>query len=92
MPVTIAIASHPSNPYKPPAASPTTPGELIDGLGDGYACKKVIQHSTPMEDIAYLTPHRNGFVRSVLDAYAGHHHVVIRPDDVWIAILSQVNH
>ncbi|KAF8887258.1 hypothetical protein CPB84DRAFT_1816645 [Gymnopilus junonius] len=34
---------------------------------------------------------RNGFVQAVTHAYNRHHHLVIRPDDVWIAILSQFN-
>ncbi|KAI1342419.1 hypothetical protein F5Y15DRAFT_303641 [Xylariaceae sp. FL0016] len=31
----------------------------------------------------------SGFVRACLDAYNRHHHLVIRPDDVWITILTQ---
>ncbi|KAF9036253.1 hypothetical protein BJ165DRAFT_1560617, partial [Panaeolus papilionaceus] len=31
----------------------------------------------------------NGFVDTVLKAYNQHHNLEIRPDDVWIAILSQ---
>ena len=31
----------------------------------------------------------NGFVYGITEAYNQHHHVTIRPDDVWIAILSQ---
>ncbi|KAF8178014.1 hypothetical protein BJ912DRAFT_671168 [Pholiota molesta] len=32
---------------------------------------------------------RNGFVQTVTQAYNDHHRLIIRPDDVWIAILSQ---
>ncbi|KAG0338179.1 hypothetical protein BG000_004414 [Podila horticola] len=35
--------------------------------------------------------HNNGFVGTALKAYNQHHHLVIRPDDVWTAILSQFN-
>ena len=31
----------------------------------------------------------NGFVGAVYDAYCNHHHLVFRPDDVWVAILTQ---
>ncbi|KAF8967478.1 hypothetical protein BDZ97DRAFT_1903364 [Flammula alnicola] len=34
---------------------------------------------------------RNGFVQTVTQAYNGHHHLIMRPDDVWIAILGQFN-
>ncbi|KAF8454828.1 hypothetical protein BDZ91DRAFT_841595, partial [Kalaharituber pfeilii] len=32
---------------------------------------------------------RSGFVEAVLRAYGGHFHLEIRPDDVWITILTQ---
>ncbi len=31
----------------------------------------------------------NGFVQTVIDCYNHHHNLVIRPDDIWIAILTQ---
>lgn len=34
---------------------------------------------------------KNGFVDTVIKAYSNHHHLVLRPDDLWIAILTQVN-
>lgn len=33
----------------------------------------------------------NGFVKAVWHAYSYHHHLTIRPDDIWFAILSQLN-
>ncbi|KAJ6562055.1 hypothetical protein B0H19DRAFT_1143441 [Mycena capillaripes] len=38
-----------------------------------------------------LVPDRSGFVRTVIAAYNQHHALVIRPDDVWLAILCQFN-
>ncbi|KAF7338896.1 hypothetical protein MSAN_02212800 [Mycena sanguinolenta] len=38
-----------------------------------------------------LVPDRNGFVNTVIAAYNQHHALVIRPDDVWLAILCQFN-
>ncbi|KAK5702370.1 hypothetical protein LTR17_022367 [Elasticomyces elasticus] len=32
---------------------------------------------------------KNGFVYAVMQAYDKHHHLRIRPEDIWIAILSQ---
>lgn len=31
----------------------------------------------------------NGFVQTVIDCYNNHHNLVIRPDDIWTAILTQ---
>src|SRR5436190_1799082 len=33
----------------------------------------------------------NGFVGTALRAYNGHHRLILRPDDIWIAILTQFN-
>ncbi|KAH7114140.1 hypothetical protein B0J13DRAFT_460411 [Dactylonectria estremocensis] len=40
------------------------------------------------EDIISST---NGFVLGVLKAYNHHHHLILRPDDVWLAILTQLS-
>ncbi|KAJ7059451.1 hypothetical protein C8F01DRAFT_1144704 [Mycena amicta] len=39
----------------------------------------------------YVVPESNGFVSTVFKAYAQHHALIVRPDDVWLAILSQFN-
>ncbi|KAF7342975.1 hypothetical protein MVEN_01727600 [Mycena venus] len=36
-----------------------------------------------------VVPNENGFVNTVMSAYNQHHALVIRPDDVWLAIVSQ---
>jgi hypothetical protein len=33
----------------------------------------------------------NGFVRGAISAYNQHHHLVLRPEDVWFSILTQLN-
>ncbi|KAJ7291748.1 hypothetical protein C8J57DRAFT_1445202 [Mycena rebaudengoi] len=38
-----------------------------------------------------VTPKTNGFVHTVISAYNQHHALILRPDDVWIAILTQFN-
>ncbi|KAI0664435.1 hypothetical protein C8Q70DRAFT_947956 [Cubamyces menziesii] len=38
-----------------------------------------------------LIPHTNGFIETILLACAYHHNLRIRPDDVWIAILTQLS-
>ncbi|KAI1505511.1 hypothetical protein F5X99DRAFT_415942 [Biscogniauxia marginata] len=34
---------------------------------------------------------KNGFVHACMEAYNEHHHLVIRPEDVWFAILTQLS-
>lgn len=38
-----------------------------------------------------IFPSSDGFVRSALDAWARHQHLVLRPDEVWFEILVQLN-
>ncbi|KAJ7260417.1 hypothetical protein B0H12DRAFT_1014034 [Mycena haematopus] len=41
--------------------------------------------------IPNITPNKNGFVATLLEAYTQDRALVIRPDDVWLAILCQFN-
>ncbi len=34
-------------------------------------------------------PKGNGFVKSLINAYNHHHKLILRPDDIWIAIMTQ---
>lgn len=43
----------------------------------------------PFDPCLSLVP--NGFVHAALEAYSRHRRLVIRPDDVWITILTQFN-
>jgi hypothetical protein len=44
----------------------------------------------PDTDKVGFTPVRNGLVGAALEAWNGHHHLVLRPDDLWLAITSQL--
>lgn len=33
----------------------------------------------------------NGFVHACLKVYFDHHHLIIRPDNIWLAIITQLN-
>ncbi|KAF9038083.1 hypothetical protein BJ165DRAFT_1352817 [Panaeolus papilionaceus] len=37
------------------------------------------------------TVRQNGFIETVVDAYNRHYNLVIKPDDIWVAILTQFN-
>ncbi|KAI0780155.1 hypothetical protein C8Q74DRAFT_1316519 [Fomes fomentarius] len=51
----------------------------------------ILQTSVTHEALPTLIPQRNGFVHTVVQAYGNHNHLKIRPDDVWIAILTQLS-
>ncbi|KAJ7488013.1 hypothetical protein FB451DRAFT_1025761 [Mycena latifolia] len=100
MPVSFRVATHPARPiWFPHGSAGYTSREIL-----AHACKD--QNSTADEilqssflptvgagsaKLAGVIPSQNGFVTTVIDAYRMGHALVIRPDDVWLAILSQFN-
>ncbi|KAF7305878.1 hypothetical protein HMN09_00742000 [Mycena chlorophos] len=42
--------------------------------------------------LSNIIPNSNGFFHALSTAYNKHHHLVLRPDDVWLAILTQFNY
>ncbi|KAF9242020.1 hypothetical protein BU15DRAFT_86967 [Melanogaster broomeanus] len=54
-------------------------------------CSELLQTSLPPDRDAVrdIIPQRNGFVKTVIEAYNNHRGLIIRPDDVWLAILVQ---
>ena len=65
-------------------------GGVRAGTG-GPRARQLVQSSFEglgREDRIYAT--KNGFVHAVMEAYNEHHRLVIRPEDVWFAILTQL--
>ncbi|EIW74183.1 hypothetical protein CONPUDRAFT_170209 [Coniophora puteana RWD-64-598 SS2] len=53
-------------------------------------CAELLQSSFGREiDIANIIPQKNGFVHAAIEAYSHHRALVVRPDDVWLSILTQ---
>ncbi|KAG6371845.1 hypothetical protein JVT61DRAFT_8841 [Boletus reticuloceps] len=54
-------------------------------------CSELLHTSLPKNSAAMrdILPQRNGFVHTVIEAYNRHRMLIIRPDDVWLAILTQ---
>jgi hypothetical protein len=84
-----------SKSYPKPAS---TADAILRGAASQNAAKaKVILQSTfptkddPTSVSSVVVPQKNGFVHTVMDAYNYHHALVLRPDDVWICILTQFN-
>ncbi|KAF8188495.1 hypothetical protein K438DRAFT_1722527 [Mycena galopus ATCC 62051] len=95
MPVTFTVSNHPANSLQ--LSREYTATDILAG-----ACQdqwryvdEVLQFglSNATMKIPKIFPDSqgNGFVNTVLDAYNHHRALVIRPDDVWLTILSQFN-
>lgn len=57
-------------------------------------CETLVQTSFVRSQFrtGHITPSMNGFVWAAYYAYSHHHHLCIRPDDVWFAILTQISY
>jgi hypothetical protein len=55
--------------------------------------QRIIQcdFSTVPSGDTHVTSSTNGLVRAIWHAYSSHHHLTLRPDDVWFAILVQLS-
>lgn len=56
-------------------------------------CLHLLRTSLPTElhAVRDIMPKPNGFVHTVLEAYNNHRALILRPDDIWTAILMQFN-
>ncbi|USP79874.1 duf4419 domain-containing protein [Curvularia clavata] len=93
MHVTLKVADHGSKAFRYMKA--TLIQALLEGTSPSSArfSKGIIQSSFSKHafENSHLVPSSNGFVKAALNAYNHHHHLTIRPDDVWFAILSQLS-
>jgi len=67
---------------------------LIDATASGREKEVLEVFQTSVTDNKLPTPSillRNGLVHSIVKAYSNHHHLIIRPEDIWFAILTQFN-
>ena len=70
----------------PKNASPTA--FLSKITKEDLSKERIFQSSFPTAS-SYIISSDNGFVHTVINAYNHHHALIIRPDDVWLAILVQ---
>ncbi|KAJ7124235.1 hypothetical protein C8R44DRAFT_852206 [Mycena epipterygia] len=104
MPVAFSVASHPakSMPFATGREGYTAQQILEKACHDqARHVEEMLQFSLSGNEeasgrdlgakIPNLIPERSGFVQTVITAYNQHYALVIRPDDVWLAILSQFN-
>ncbi|KAJ7897549.1 hypothetical protein B0H14DRAFT_3589384 [Mycena olivaceomarginata] len=97
MPVSFAVAAHSAKPFPLTQAGwHTADGFFATACTDQHAkAGEILQYSLgpALESRTGTDTDKipNGFVSTLLDAYTQDRAVVIRPDDVWLAILSQFN-
>ena len=89
MPVTFSPAKHSAKPFV--SVNRYTSASILE-----HACyrefqgsDKILHSSFHDEVISDIVPTTNGFVNTVKEAYNQHRALIIRPDDVWLAILVQ---
>ncbi|PVF95612.1 hypothetical protein CPB86DRAFT_817051 [Serendipita vermifera] len=92
MPITFKIAAHDAKEYKwyQPRGE-VNASEALNQIWrpDKFQVKEFLQSS--FRPSSSFNPNDSGFVNTIVDAYNQHHHLIIRPDDIWISILSQIN-
>ncbi|EQC34362.1 hypothetical protein SDRG_08133 [Saprolegnia diclina VS20] len=81
--VTFAVSSVKRNVCKeaPTDGQPVT--TLKEFAKEG--CKDIVQAT----NLGPVVASKSGFVRGVIEAYNNHHDLVLRPDDIWLAISIQ---
>ncbi|KAJ7123548.1 hypothetical protein C8R44DRAFT_783999 [Mycena epipterygia] len=93
MPVTFSPAQHPATSKD--VQSVTATQILQKACPNQFEqVDRIMQYSVggrsgPLDMLFKIVPNENGFVNTVLSAYNHHYALVIRPDDVWLAIVSQ---
>ncbi|EEU46208.1 uncharacterized protein NECHADRAFT_79491 [Fusarium vanettenii 77-13-4] len=92
MPVTIYPADHPAAPRQNEGSS-TESGQVFErACPDEYKKgQRIIQSSFDKAHENLIHPAKNSFVNAVWEAYNNHHHLFIRPEDVWFSILTQLS-
>lgn len=93
MPVTLKVVNHPATAWDKPKSSSAE--ELLREAcpRQHQRCKSLVQTSLVRSQfrIGHISPSENGFVWAAYYAYSHHHHLCIRPEDVWFAILTQIS-
>ncbi|KAF9197044.1 hypothetical protein BGZ49_002633, partial [Haplosporangium sp. Z 27] len=91
MPVTFSPANIPIEPLHREEKLLSQRGLFKKACYDDYNISDKILQSSYNEK-SDIIPRHNGFVLTLTEAYNNHHAVIIRPDDVWMAILVQFNY
>ena len=89
MPVTFRPAEHAA---KLLSTKKYIPGQILENVSVDISLEvnEILQSSFGPANASHgnIIPRRNGFVDTIVTAYNTHHALVVRPDDVWLAILT----
>ncbi|KID60294.1 uncharacterized protein G6M90_00g080060 [Metarhizium brunneum] len=92
MPVTLTIVNHAAENWR--SSRVGTSGKLLELVSpkEHRRTSRVIQSSFDGRLLGenHTSSSPNGFVWAAINAYSSHHHLCIRPEDVWFAIITQV--
>lgn len=95
MPVTISVVDHPAEPWEPSLKGASAAAILAGSSPHDYGrCERILQSSFSTEgklEEHHLSASTNGLVWAAYHAYSTHHHLTIRPEDIWFAIISQIS-
>ncbi|KAF8212751.1 hypothetical protein K438DRAFT_1928022 [Mycena galopus ATCC 62051] len=106
MPVSFSVAEHPATSVNltPDVVMGLTSEQILARAVSEYqGCSQMLQFSlegvegdgrdfiTKIPGRRLIPDDNNGFVQTVVTAYNRHYALVLRPDDVWLAILCQFN-
>lgn len=93
MPVTIKIAEHDASLSRIGSQPIQSPEKLLQGScpAEYQECHNIFQSSFDRNSDKSIHSSSNGFVRAAVEAYSYHQYLVIRPEDVWFAILTQLS-
>ncbi|KAJ6458583.1 hypothetical protein C8R47DRAFT_1245163 [Mycena vitilis] len=103
MPVTFSVAPHSAKSVDLESESGYTAKDILTiSCRQGGTSGEILQFALSNEDdsasgrdftkeMNNITPNNNGFVWTAIEAYNEHHALALRPDDIWLTILSQFN-
>ena len=93
MPVTIKSATHGASGIYTRRRLAEGSRDLLDRAcwKESAKCVELLQSSFDSKLDAAVQPSANGFLHGAMLAYNQHHHLKIRPEDVWFAIISQLS-
>jgi hypothetical protein len=90
--VTIKPAPHLANSFSLRSHEPKTADAILDALQPRDDTRaQMIQSSFQDGAATTFAPLSNGFVHTAIQAYNQHRHLKIRPEDIWLAILTQLS-
>ncbi|KAI9372869.1 hypothetical protein BJX61DRAFT_552588 [Aspergillus egyptiacus] len=93
MPVTLNTAAHPSEEWRRPNVSSAEELLKQSSPSEAEPLRQMIQSSFPpsLFGTSLVSPSEHGFIWAVVHAYSHHHRLIIRPEDVWFTILTQLS-